>query len=54
MTHYTSWISDEELLEILEDDPLVSPFTLAVLRGEKNAGYENQSQMQNRIIQETE
>lgn len=41
MTHYTSWISDEELLEILEDDPLVSPSTLDVLRGEKNARHGN-------------
>ena len=46
MTYYTSWISDEELLEILEEDPLVFQSTLDVLRGDKKCKTRKQAQMQ--------
>jgi len=33
MTYYTSWISDEELIQILKDDPYVQPNTINILKG---------------------
>ncbi len=52
MTFYTSWITDNELLELLLAEEDIQPSTLLYLwEGVKNG---NQYQMQNSIIQETE